>query len=368
MTVTPLTGPSLPARELAHRLALGRRVTVLDVRRDPSSPIAGSLRVPAEDVLADPGAVAAELDGLVAVVCNRGRVAETVSRALRKHGAEAMVLEGGMRGWLNVLQARPVELGLDGVSVVQVQRPGRGCLSYVIAAGSRALVVDPAPDAEFYLSRAAELGATVTDVFDTHVHADHLSGARALATAAGATLRLPAASLERGIAFADEVEPVHDGDELRLGGVTLRAIALPGHTSDMTGLLIAGVALIAGDSLFADGIARPDLQYGDPAATREMGRTLHRTLRERVLTLGRDVVLLPGHAHPGVHPRAVAPTLAAVRAAVPELALDDADALFEDMPPRPANYEAVIAVNAGFARFDPELEAGGNSCATRGAR
>jgi glyoxylase-like metal-dependent hydrolase (beta-lactamase superfamily II)/rhodanese-related sulfurtransferase len=365
MNLTPLTAPSLPPRELADRLARGARVTVLDVRQEPAWPIARSLRVPADVVLADPGTIAAELDGPVAVVCNRGRVAQSVGRALREHGADALVLEGGMRGWLDVLQSHPVELGLAGVAVRQVQRPGRGCLSYVIAAGSRALVVDPAPDAAFYLALAGELGATITDVFDTHVHADHLSGARALARAAGATLRLPAASLERGVAFADAVEPVHDGDELHVGSLTVRALALPGHTSDMTGLVIEGAAVIAGDSLFADGFARPDLQYGDPAGAREMGRTLLRTLRERVLTLGPDVVLLPGHTHPGVLAQAVAPTLGAVRAAVPELALDDADALFEDMPPRPANYESVIAVNSGLAPFDPELEAGGNSCATR---
>src|SRR5439155_19801346 len=105
--------------------------------------------------------------------------------------------------------------------------------------------------------------ARITDVFDTHLHADHLSGARALAAATGATLRLPAAAVERGVAYA--VTPVADGDELDLGGIPVRALALPGHTSDMTGLLVAGRVLVAGDSLFADGIARPDLQRGDAA-------------------------------------------------------------------------------------------------------
>ncbi|HVW19478.1 MAG TPA: hypothetical protein VHB30_14645, partial [Solirubrobacteraceae bacterium] len=127
--------------------------------------------------------------------------------------------------------------------------------------------------------------------------------------------------------------------------------------------------LVGGDSLFADGIARPDLQRGDPAGARAMARLLHATLRERVLTLGDDVVLLPGHTHPGVLAAAVAPTLAQARAASGERALGDADAfadaLLESMPPRPANYEAVIAVNAGAHPFDPELEAGGNSCSTR---
>jgi glyoxylase-like metal-dependent hydrolase (beta-lactamase superfamily II) len=237
----------------------------------------------------------------------------------------------------------------------------------VIASGGQALVVDPAPDASAYLELAAALGARVTAVVDTHLHADHLSGARALADASGAQLLLPAAALRRGVNYP--VTPLHDGETVSLGEVEVRAVALPGHTTDMTGLLVAGRALIAGDSLFADGIARPDLEKGDPEGALAMGRRLHATIHNRILALGDGIVLLPGHTHPGVHAHPIAPTLADVRNAVPELALTDpedfAAELLADMPPRPANYEAVIAVNAGIRAFDPELETGGNSCSTR---
>ena len=146
-------------------------------------------------------------------------------------------------------------------------------------------------------------------------------------------------------------------------------LALPGHTSDMTGLLVAGRALVAGDSLFADGIARPDLQRGDPEGARAMARTLHPTLHDRVLALGDDIVLLPCHTHPGVNGAAIAPRLAEVRETVDLLAIADpaefAETLLSGMPPRPANYEAIIAVNAGLEPFDGDLETGGNSCASR---
>lgn len=371
MTAPSPATPSITASSLAERLAKGAPLTVLDVRDDAAwgieAPGATSRHLPATAVLSDPRAAARSLDGPVAVVCNRGIAAQRVTQALRAEGVDAMLLEGGMRGWIGTLQARPVDLGVDGLSVLQVQRPGRGCLSYVIASGSQALVVDPAPDAEFYGALAAGLGAMVSDVVDTHLHADHLSGARALAAQTGARLRLPALALERGVAYA--FSPLHDGDTIRIGAVTVRALALPGHTTDMTGLLIGDRALVAGDSLFADGIARPDLQQGDPAGARAMGRTLHATLHDRVLTLGDDVILLPGHTHPGVNVAAITARLAAVRAAVPELEFDDAaefaEALLAEMPPRPANYETVIAVNAGTHPFDPELETGGNSCSTR---
>jgi len=371
MTSSSAPAISITAADLAERLAHGAPLTVLDVRDDAAwgieAPGATTRHLPARAVLNDPSAAASGLDGAVAVVCNRGLAAKGVTQALRAEGVDAMLVEGGMRGWIGTLQTRPVDLGLDGLSVLQVQRPGRGCLSYVIASGGQALVVDPAPDAGFYTALAAEIGATVSDVVDTHLHADHLSGTRALAAQSGARLRLPALALERGVAYT--VSPLHDGDTIQIGAVAVRALALPGHTTDMTGLLIGERALVTGDSLFADGIARPDLQQGDPAGAREMGRTLHATLHDRVLTLSDDTILLPGHTHPGVNADAITARLAAVRAAVPELQIDDAaefaEALLAEMPPRPANYETVIAANAGTHPFDPELETGGNSCSTR---
>lgn len=370
--MTTATSPecSITGGQLADRLADGERMTVLDLREDTEwgieAPGVTSRQMRPAGVLADPAAVARELSGAVAVVCNRGLTAQPVAEALRKLGVDAMVVEEGMRGWIMALQSRVVDVGVQGLVVRQIQRPGRGCLSYLLAAGGQALVVDPAPDAGFYLALAQELDARITDVLDTHLHADHLSGARMLSEQTGARLRLPALALERGVAYAEDVEPLHDGDTVMLGSVTLRAIALPGHTTDMTGLLVADRALIGGDSLFLDGIARPDLQQSDPEGARGMARILHETLRNRVLVLGDEVVLLPGHTHPRVDADAVASPLAAVRAAVPELAIDDPDEfaarLLSDMPPRPSNYEAIIAVNAGAHPFDTELETGGNSC------
>ena len=245
MTSSSPPATSITAADLAERLAHGVALTVLDVRDDAAWGIdaPASRHLPATAVLADPGAAARGLDGPVAVVCNRGLAAQNVTQALRAEGVDAMVVEGGMRGWIGTLQARPVDLGVDGLSVLQVQRPGRGCLSYVIASGGRALVVDPAPDAGFYAALAADLGAAISDVFDTHLHADHLSGARALAAQTGARLRLPVLALERGVAYP--ISPLHDGDTIQIGAVTVRALALPGHTTDMTGLLIGDCALLA---------------------------------------------------------------------------------------------------------------------------
>lgn len=363
----------ITSTELADKIARGEKVTILDVRPDAEWRIEGPgvtfLHLPAARVAEEAPRVVESLAGPVAVVCERGMTARGVAGTLREAGADASVLANGMRGWIGTLRAYPVDIGIPGTLVTQVQRPGRGCLSYVVVVGGEALVVDPAPDAAFYAALAERAGARVTQVFDTHIHADHLSGARALADLTGAELRLPAASLERGVAYAERVRPVADGEVLLDGPPAIRAVALPGHTTDMTGLLIGERALIAGDSLFADGIARPDLQRGDREGALAMARVLHTTLRERVLGRPDDVVLLPCHTHPGVRPAAIAPTLAEVRAAVPELSVEDPDRFAETltaaMPPRPLNFEAIIAANSGTREPDPELEGGGNSCAAR---
>jgi len=373
MTVSTPLNESITTTELADRLARGEPLTVLDIRSDVDwsieAPSVTHVHVPAEEIHANPVAATAMLAGPVAVVCNRGLTAAPVVAALRDAGVDAALVEGGMRSWIGALQDRRVDLGLDGVELHQVQRPGRGCLSYALIAGGEALVVDPAPDAGYYAELVARAGARVTAVADTHLHADHLSGARDLAAATGATLHLPAPALERGVDYAEGIAALADGDRLEIGGVPVEVLGLPGHTTDMTGFLIAGRALLSGDSLFADGIARPDLQRGDRDGASAMARQLHATLRERILALGDEVVLLPGHAHPGVRAGVVAPSLGEVRRDVAELAIDDpaefADVLLADMPPRPANYETVIAVNSGRHPFDPELETGGNSCSAR---
>lgn len=371
-TATP-AGSAIAPAVLLERLVAGRPTTLLDVRDDASwcieAPSVSTLHVPSAQLPDRAPALARDLPADSVVVCSRGVTAQVAAERIRSEGGRVRVLDGGMRGWIGVLRAFPVHIGVPGLTVLQVQRPGRGCLSYLLASGGKALIVDPAPDADFYVALARDVDAKVRDVVDTHLHADHLSGARALAERTGATLRLPQATLERGHARRDEVRLLHDGDVIPLGATELVALALPGHTTDMTGLRIGERALIAGDSLFASGIARPDLQPSDVDGARDMARRLHATLRERILSLLPDTVLLPGHDHPIVRSAAIAPTLAETRRAVPELAIDDparfTDDLLTDMPPRPANYEEIIAANSGYVPPDPELESGGNSCAAR---
>lgn len=332
------------------------------------------VNLPADSVATDAKAAAEAIASIgndgskVRILCNRGRASLRVAEALAEQGLAPASVSGGMIAWSRLLSPRPVDIGTD-TAVIQFMREARGCLSYLIEADGEALVVDPAPSIEPYIAAARSRGARITHVLDTHVHADHLSGGRALAEREEAVLHLSGAALRRGTQYADRVQVVEDSDRIAVGTADLRILALPGHTSDNVGVLIDGRALVGGDSLFADSVARPDLEAGDEGAS-EAALTLYDTLHERILSLPDETLLLPCHYPGGRREAAVAPTLAEAKDNVDFLALERdafATASVADMPPRPANYLNIIAVNLG-AESGPDvagLEVGANSCAAR---
>jgi glyoxylase-like metal-dependent hydrolase (beta-lactamase superfamily II)/rhodanese-related sulfurtransferase len=374
----PPTAAEIDATAFEQELRAGRELTVLDVRDADAfaawhlaAPHATVVNLTEDAVTADPGGALATLpaEAPLRVICNVGNMSLRVARLLAGRVPDVRSVHGGMVGWSRVLQVSAVPVA-GPVSVAQFRREARGCLSYLLIAGGDALVVDPAPDVAAYVDAAATRGARIRRVLDTHVHADHLSGARDLAHRTGAVLHLSAAALARGVRYAGDVAPVTDGDVLALGDSSVTVLALPGHTSDMTGLRLGDAALIGGDSVFLDAIARPDLEVGE-AGSGDAARELHRTLRERIGPLPDAMLLLPCHYAGGRRDGPLVATLGEVRAAVPELALDE-DAfvrqVLADMPPRPANYLAIIGVNLGEeldADTASRLEVGANNCAAR---
>lgn len=370
---------AIPVDEIApevfeSELRNGDDVVVLDTRDRGSFGewhVDGAVvrNVPEEELSQDPGLLAdIPADARVRVVCYAGIGSRRVAASLAGRFAEVRSVTGGMIGWSRLLRADEVPVP-GPVRIIQFRREARGCLSYLLVADREALVVDPAPDVAPYLDAAEAEGARITRVLDTHVHADHLSGARDLAAATGAVLHLPRAALRRGVRFAQDVSPVADGALLALGEQGVRIVALPGHTSDMTGVLVDEAALLAGDSLFLDAVARPDLEDADPEAARQAARRLHSTLTGVIGRLPGTTLLLPAHYPGGRRDGPLTATLGEVRANVPDLGLDTeafVGRTLERLPRTPANHLAIIAVNLGDDLPGDQaarLEVGANSCA-----
>lgn len=360
------------ATELEAEIRSGAPITILDVRDrqgfddwhiDASG--ATLVNIPLERLEREPDLPTGVADGPVRVICTRGRTSANATTLLRDAGIDAMSVSGGMIAWSRLLTPDVVTVDSH-ATIVQFRREARGCLSYLVASDGEALVVDPGPDVGAYLAEAATRGVRITHVLDTHVHADHLSGLRTLAAASGAEIHLSVGALARG-ADANGVITVRDGDRIPLGDADLRVLELPGHTTDNVGVVIDAAAVIAGDSLFVDSVARPDLEAGDAGAA-DAARLLHRTLRQRLLPLGDDVMLLPCHYPGGRRNEPVTATLGAVRASTPVVGLD-VDAfvteVLADMPPRPENYLEIITANLAQTGDDElaALEVGANNCA-----
>jgi glyoxylase-like metal-dependent hydrolase (beta-lactamase superfamily II)/rhodanese-related sulfurtransferase len=377
--MAPDTGPVTPA-ELRSRLVDGDPVTLLDVRNRseverwridaPSSIHVPYMKFVAAGVTGDvTDLLSADVAEPVVVVCPRGEASAEVAEQLSAAGVDARNLAGGMAAWAR-LYDRDVAWADGTATVYQYRRPASGCLNYAVVAGDEMAVIDPLRAfADRYRDDAAALGATLTYAVDTHVHADHVSGVRALAET-GATPVVPAGVGARGFADVDDFETVRESDELPVGDATLRAVALTGHTTEMMGVAV-GDALLTGDSLFLDGVARPDLQEdADPTA---QARTLHATLTERLAAFGDDVLIAPGHTDAGVDeagPRVA--RLGDLRERLPVFGMDEA--AFVDRVTRggaePANADRIVAINCGRECVDDEtafeLELGPNNCAAGG--
>ena len=364
------TSPTeLEVEDLRGRLERHERVQVLDVRPAEERAewaIPGSLHRDAYRALREGDARA--LDGVplapdtpVVAVCNRGNTSLLAMRLLREKGYEAFSLAGGMKAWS--LAWNTAEIAAGPATLLQFRRTGKGCLSYLVASGNEAVLVDPSLEPEVYLEAAAARGWTIRHALDTHVHADHLSRSRAVGARSGATVWLPQQDRVRF-----DYEPLREGTEIRFGASLLRAMSTPGHTGESMCFVVDDRWLLSGDTLFLDSVGRTDLEKGAAAAGPSAER-LHASLR-RLMALPGELLVLPCHvsspvAFDGV---AVARPLAQVREAVrlPDDAAAFAAWVVARIPPTPPNHRAIIELNeAGEdAPGDPtDLEAGANRCA-----
>jgi glyoxylase-like metal-dependent hydrolase (beta-lactamase superfamily II)/rhodanese-related sulfurtransferase len=363
---------NIDADTLRMWLEDGRPVTVLDVRLTEDrqeSAIPGSVHVDAYRALKsnDPAALAhVDLPAGIPVVavCNAGNTSKIAARQLDARGIEVLSLDGGMRAWGLVWNTADVPVPGSAATVVQVRRSAKGCLSYVIGSAGKAAVIDPSVDPAVYIGICRERGWQIQCVLDTHVHADHVSRARPLATTTGAELVLPQ---NNRAAFL--FRPIRNGEVLSVGESMLTALYTPGHTNESMSFVLDGRAVFTGDTLFVRGVGRPDL-HNSPEAAVIAARRLHHSLAQ-LLALGPETVVLPGHtAGPVPFDRTpVCTTVAAVRSANPLLAAGEEEfsrTIVASLPPTPPNYSQITRVNESDEPLPDDLaqlEAGANRCA-----
>lgn len=238
----------------------------------------------------------------------------------------------------------------------QISHDDLGCASYLIGDDKAgvAAVVDPKFEIDEYLELARYMGVSIEHVLETHNHADHVSGHGKLAAATGATIHI---NREAGADY--EHEPFDDGFELELGDIKVRAIHTPGHRPEHTAFALIDTsrgeepwALLTGDSLFVNDVARPDLAIDKKEGAHGIFSSLH----ERILSLPPETEIWPGHlggslcGGPAMDMK-ISSTLAFERAHNPMLQVEDEHEFVEQavgsLGPQPPNFEAIVALNRG---------------------
>ena len=175
-----------------------------------------------------------------------------------------------------------------------------GCLahaSYLVGSKGEAAIVDPQRDVDLYISEAAARGLAIRWVIETHLHADFVSGHRELASRTGATIVF---GRKAGVEFPHR--SVTEGDEIRLGDVTLRFLETPGHTPESICILVLDASaphepqkVLTGDTLFIGDVGRPDLSGSRGFTAREMAGMLYDSLHGKLLRLQDTVEVYPAH-------------------------------------------------------------------------
>lgn len=355
---------------LREWLSSGKKVNVLDIRPAHEREewhISGSIHVDAYDELKknNPDALhAIDLDKSVPVVtvCAGGKTSMIAATLLQKEGYEVYNLRGGMKGWSIAWNRASVVY--DDLEVIQFRRTGKGCLSYMIISGQEAMVVDASLVAEVYRSVIDERKLTLKHVADTHIHADHLSRSKQLAESHGLQPSVP-----QNDKLTYPFLAIEDGQTFTIGHVQIKAINTPGHTLESTCYLVNEKVLLTGDTLFTNGVGRPDLKASQEEA-KQKATLLYRSLA-KLRELDRSVLVMPGHTSRPVafDNSVIQASLGEVLSNVP-LLLEEEEAFVRSLlgriPATPENYLVIVEKNlcGDFSDINPiDVEAGANRCA-----
>jgi glyoxylase-like metal-dependent hydrolase (beta-lactamase superfamily II)/rhodanese-related sulfurtransferase len=173
-----------------------------------------------------------------------------------------------------------------------------GCLAqgaYFIESNGEVAIIDPLRETQNYIDRADKIGAKIKYIFETHFHADFVSGHLDLANKTGATI-----VYGPGAKTNFDIHEATDGEVFILGDVKIKVLHTPGHTPESSTYLLIDEkgkdhAIFSGDTLFIGDVGRPDLAVKSDLTKEDLASMLFDSLREKIMTLADDVIVYPAH-------------------------------------------------------------------------
>ena len=378
---------SFTPAELYNRILHDLPTFILDVRNEEEakrSPVEGqkqltSINIPYFAFLEDEDGCVAQLPQgrEILVVCAKEGSSQYVATLLAERGYTTRYLEGGYLSYGNFYDLRDVVNAAWG-RIVQIARPARGDLSFAIISGGKAALIDPMRHTHVYTDLIAQAGAQLTHIFDTHVHADHISGGPALAQETGATYYVHAYDAIHPIDMLPariDYTHIQEGDRFQIGEVTVTTRWFPGHTLGQVNYRVdapdGSSALFTGDGIFLRSFGRPDLGGKGEAWT----PILYRSLTERLPSMvDATTLILPAHfstldeaGSNGIFAATYAEVKSSNDALHPRSEAEFTSYVLDHLPVFPAEYVEIKRVNIGLSTpcdgQANELELGKNICA-----
>ena len=347
-----------------------KKVTVIDIR--PLEEIAewsipGSIHIDAYHRLKENDTSVFNDSNLnksipLVTVCAGGKTSKVAAEILSQKGFEAYSLRDGMKGWS--LAWNTAHKRFNGFEVWQIRRTGKGCLSYIIASNREAIIIDASLSLDVYSELVKQNGLSIKFVVETHTHADHLSRAKPLADYFEAPLYLPGLSKAK-FSF----KPIDANCTFNIGKVIIGSIPTPGHTLDSFSFYIKNSVLLTGDTLFTNGVGRPDLK-ATLEETSEKAKLLYQSLK-KMISLPDHIMVLPAHTNMPAEfdHRLIGITIREAKNNIRILQMNEEEfitSILQKIPLTPPNFFSIIERNiAGdFSDINPvDLEAGANRCA-----
>jgi glyoxylase-like metal-dependent hydrolase (beta-lactamase superfamily II)/rhodanese-related sulfurtransferase len=360
----------IDSQTLANWLKAGKNVSILDIR--PLSEradwyIPQSIHVNVYDALKAGDEKALDflhLDKNTPVVslCAGGKLSLLAAEILAQKGFDAYSLAGGMKAWNYAWDTATIQI--DKVTILQIRRVAKGCLSYLIGSEQQAMVIDASLDPSVYTNLAEENGWKIDFVTDTHIHADYVSRTKELAQTTDAKHIM----INKTNVLYDFI-PVKNGEILKIGNAQLQVLHMPGHTHESVSWLLEDKALFTGDTLFTNGIGRPDLKADEDESKRKA--TMLFDSLQQLMAFDSHILVFPAHTSKPIvfGQETITATLEQLKNDIAALSLEKQDfikSILAKLPPTPHNYLTIAEINRkgnATGHILADLEAGANRCA-----
>ena len=350
--------------DLFERFKNRHRATLIDVRASEEFlywNIYQSTNIPLPKLSSHVRSIPKDKD--IITICKDGKAATSASVFLLNSGFNAVVLEGGLKKWNSVYDiVRISPSRYTDLTIFQVKRLGKGCLSYIVVLADKesSIIIDPTFHISVYTNFLKSNNLRLIAVLDTHIHSDHISGGFKLSRKFSVAYFLP-----KGSKVKFKYKPIDDKLQKIFKDQPIQVFHTPGHSEESVSIAFGKSFVFTGDTLFLDNVGRSDL--GEDIE--KDAEKLYTSIKERIFSLHDDIYVLPAHTCQSMVPGpARAATLRYVkrfnnirtsRSLQKFITLQKANKL-----PLPENVEKITSLNrSGVLRLREnleELEIGGN--------